>query len=534
MKSFANSRLARLFLAGVAACALNIESAAAGSLTSLPAVASVAAGSKLIVQNSPAQTAAGKFDGHVLYNALFALLRDQDIALRDPGVRAKWVAEWQHKHDTDGLLSTEDGADRACLEMMLSTNLPHDYYFTPSMTKQNSAEVQSNFAGIGMEIAVQGAQQILKAIPKTATPEEIESAVTTANTITAQHPMFVPTTPEADTPAGKGGIHKGDLVMAVDGVPTVGHTLASVLGKIRGAIGSTVKITVQRKDASGSSSTIDVALVRARIVEHPVHTKDEGNGIFYAKLDNFESQYALQEFISAEFQAAQGNAFIIDLRGNPGGVMVWAKIMLISMIQHGELIDTRSRVGDKLLTEQTVLLDDVLLDVMPDAKNPAVPEITFSGRPPLIIPPDMPIVVLVDGDSYSASEIVAGTLQADHRAVLVGAITGGKGVAQNAFDLPFGRSTHITTMEFLPGGVANDQVGIVPDHEVTEGADDVIDGGDPTHDTQLRAAIAVARDLVDRADAVTREKAAHAKFYQDNARADHDTMESYLAHGKMP
>jgi carboxyl-terminal processing protease len=486
------------------------------------------------INTGSAPVVAKNFDGHALYNKLFGILRDNDIALIEPAVRAKWVATWQGRY-AKAQLNTKDLADQACLTMMLSLHELHDYYFKPDKTKAEKAQEQSDFGGIGAPVTIKNANDFFKALTKTSTQQEIEAAVKSAQTVSADHPMIIADEPDADSPAGKAGIRKGDVVVMLNGRSLNGMSMQEFVDKIHGKINTTIHLTVQRTAANGTTSVQELTLVRKMILLHAVHSRDEGDGITYTKIDQFESQYLLADWKKAANQAAKGHGFILDLRDNPGGILQFAEPLVASILQQGTLVELQVRQGDSLIVQKTELLPEAVVSVVYDSAKPDKRRIIAdTDRPKLAIPADMPIVVLINGSSASASELTAGALQANHRAILVGDDSRGKGVGQRVFALGDGRSTHVTMFRFLPGGVANDRVAVIPDRQVQEGEKDAIKDGDPANDTQLRAAIAVIKEELAKKAAVAKDKAEHGKAYDALTDDAIGSMQASLAKGQMP
>jgi carboxyl-terminal processing protease len=486
------------------------------------------------IPTGSAPVAAKNFDGHALYNKLFAILQATDIALIKPDVRAKWIATWKDRY-AKAPLNTEDLADQACLTMMLSLHELHDYYFKPDKTKAEKAQMQSDFGGIGAPITIKNANDFLKGLSKTSTQEEIAAAMKSAQTVSADHPLIVADAPDADSPAGKAGIHKGDALLMLNGRSLNGMSIQEVVDNIHGKIDTTIHLTMQRTAADGTTSTQELTLVRKMILLHAVHSTDEGDGITYTKIDQFESQYLLPDWKKAAEQAAKGQGLILDLRNNPGGILQFAEPLAASMLKQGTLVELQERHGDSLMVERTELLPEAVVGVIYDAAKPDKRNILVNTkRPQLAIPEDMPIVVLINESSASASELTAGALQANHRAILVGEDSRGKGVGQKMFALGNGRSTHVTVFQFLPGGVANDRVALIPDRKVQEGDKDVIKDGDPANDTQLRAAIAVIKEELAKKAAIAKAKAEHGKGYDAETDDVIGAMQDSLAKGHMP
>ena len=415
-------------------------------------------------------TNAVKFDGYALYKAAFEALRDKHIQLLDTQVRAKWVAEWQNKHAKDGKLDTEKGADEAVLEMMRSLNQRFDYYFLPEVTAQEAHEQAPSYSGTGLVLTALGAK-----------------------TVSAEHPLFIGFVIDG-SPASKQDLRKKDRIVAVDGKPVEGKTLEEAVNVIRGTNGVPVVLSIERGDKS-KPEKLNVTLVRADYVRKDVHTKDLGNGIAYLKLDDFMSQFAVKEMFVALSDAAKGRAVILDLRGNHGGRLDYVEAMAQFFLDDGTILEQHERDGDNLDILRLAVQPGFAMNTAATSNEPDSTKMKVGERMPNLLPIDMPVVVLVDGDSYSAAEILSGALQANHRVVVIGNPSGGKGVGQEVVELPFGRSMHVTSFEFLPGGKAMDWIGVIPNIEVKQPAN--FDEDDTSTDAQLKAAVTQVKAMLD-------------------------------------
>jgi carboxyl-terminal processing protease len=249
--------------------------------------------------------------------------------------------------------------------------------------------------------------------------------------------------PLAGTPADSAGIRPGDVIIAIDRKTTHGLSMEEVQQAMRGPAGTRVQLTLERNNEHPV-----VMLTRREIVYHPVQHAYVANGIAYVELATFSEQ-AAQEVRHAidSLRAAGGRSLILDLRGNPGGLLEEGLAVADLFIDAGKtIVSTRGR---------TVDADHDYADIAPQ------------------IWPTMPIVALVDSGSASAAEIVAGALQDNERAVLVGARTYGKGSAQSIFPVTDGNALKLTTARwFTPNGrtIARDSTGdggIEPDIHVT-------------------------------------------------------------------
>ena len=241
------------------------------------------------------------FDGPKLYKEVFEHLRDRHIELTDSAKRAKWVAEWETKHATDGALNTEDGTNKAIREMMQSLGQRFDYYNEPEATKREKEAVDATLVGIGSPVQVKGALEALSKLPANATKQEIEDA----QKITDDHPLYIPEEPFEGGPAATAGLKEGDRITNVDGDPVKGKTINQVVEKIRGKAGTNVKVTVERDDGKGGTVETTYDITRAQVTAPVVKFKaDIGNGVAYIRLKDFMSKNAEDEMAEALKKAA--------------------------------------------------------------------------------------------------------------------------------------------------------------------------------------------------------------------------------------
>ncbi len=436
--------------------------------------------------NFGAQRAPTQFDGKYLYNVAFVRIRDMAKPLINPADRAKWVAEWEHKFDTDGTLSTEEGTDRAITMMLNSLNQRFDHYSPPQRLQAEQQMQDASLVGIGASIASPGVGPKLKALPRDATEEQIKEAFRVSD----DSPMIVESLMDG-SPALQAGVQPGDRFVAVDGVSVNGLLNDEVIKKVKGQAGTDVTITFARKKADGTVENIDIPIKRAKVIVPVATFKDVGNGIAYVKLSNFVSDYTVSEMAAALGKAKGMKGLILDLRDNGGGNLEYLRAISQQMLPDGTMLVLEHRYGDAILEEREVIQPRILLSTQVRSDKPDdVAYNVVERKQDLIVPGTMPIVVLVNHNSASASELLSGLLQATHRATVVGTVTIGKGVGQSVIPLPFGRAISITTFEFLPGGVRMDYIGVVPDVEVNN--DD-----DPKVDEQLEAGKAEIQKQID-------------------------------------
>lgn len=462
----------------------------------------IAAWSGGLGNNFPGQVASvtmtGKFDGHALYKASFEALRDYHKELADPAKRAAFAAEWEHKFDTTGDLDTEAGADAAVAKMMESLGQRFDYYFGVDATKAEHEQTESKLVGIGISIRLADQESLFKGLPDQATRADVDNILR----ISKGHELTVEGTLEGGP--SDGVLKDGDIITHVDGQALDGMKLSDAVSKIRGDEGTEVKLTIERVE-NGAKQTFERTIKRAKVPVKVVHSKDLGDGITYVKVDHFVSRSTAREFAQALDKAVKAGSkgLVIDLRGNPGGELNTVLAMSAMIIPDGTILVTEAREGDEIGKNQFIVNRDFVTSV-------SGTDVEVGQRPTLIVPEDMPIVVLVNNGSASASEILSGALQAHHRALIVGKPTHGKGVGQTVIPLPFGRSMHVTSFEFLPGGKRMDWIGIIPDVEVD------VDRAAKS-DTQLDTAVTNVKRMIGEADALRKKadelkKQNHADF----------------------
>jgi carboxyl-terminal processing protease len=244
--------------------------------------------------------------------------------------------------------------------------------------------------------------------------------------------------PIEDTPAAKAGILSKDVIINIDGKSTAGMDVNRAVQLIRGKEGTTVKLTVRRD----GGQVLDFNLLRKQIEIHPVEAKfrpQELNGIGYIRLKQFSANASAEMGAAIKKLESQGaNGYILDLRSNPGGLLYGAIDIARMFLDDGKIVSTVNRQGTG--------------DIQ-SANNTAIT--------------NKPVVVIVDGGSASASEILSGALQDNKRAQLVGAKTFGKGLVQSVRPLSDGAGMAVTIAKyFTPSGKDINRAGIKPDIEV--------------------------------------------------------------------
>ncbi|HEY9651829.1 MAG TPA: carboxyl-terminal processing protease CtpC [Coleofasciculaceae cyanobacterium] len=299
----------------------------------------------------------------------------------------------------------KEEAYTAIREMLKQLNDPYTRFMSPEEFKNMQVETSGELTGVGIQIAQDEETKKLMVI-----------------------------SPIEDTPAFKAGILAKDIITKIDGKSTEGMDVNDAVQLIRGQAGTSVTLTIKR----GNQET-DYRLTRARIEIHPVsynYRETPNGGVGYIRLKQFSAN-AAQEMRDAikELENKQVTGYVLDLRTNPGGLL-YASIEIARMwLPEGTIVSTVDRQGE---SDRQVANNRQLTD--------------------------KPLVVLVDGGSASASEILSGALQDNKRAVLVGTQTFGKGLVQSVRGLGDGSGLAVTIAKYLtPSGRDINKSGIAPD-----------------------------------------------------------------------
>lgn len=291
---------------------------------------------------------------------------------------------------------------------------PYTSYMDASMVRDLSDTTVGNFGGVGLSIS-----------------KAVES--------TPEHPAYVEVaSPIEDTPGYRAGIQAGDLIVSINGVSTPDITMDQVLELLRGEVGTTVDLVIRRGQNMEFPVTLERALIEVPTVKHAmIDTTGYLRIIEFTPQTPARVQEALDSFIAAGF-----TGLIIDLRNNPGGLITSVVEVADKFIDSGPIVSTKSR----LAYENSMYTASAKATTMPDG---------------------IPIVVLINQGSASASEILAGALKDDHLAYLVGERTYGKGSVQNPVPLPNSDGIKLTIARYYtPSDTNIDKVGIPPDLEV--------------------------------------------------------------------
>ena len=294
---------------------------------------------------------------------------------------------------------------------MLSNLDPHSAYLGPEDFAELQESTSGEFGGLGIEVGTEDGN--IKIV-----------------------------SPIDDTPASKAGIQAGDFIVKINGQPTRGLSMTEAVDKMRGKIGQKITLTLVRN----GGTPFDVTLTRANIQVKSVKAQLLEDGYGYIRITQFQVKTG-EEVASAlsKLRRENGNkrlkGIILDLRNNPGGVLQSAVEVVDHFITKGLIVYTKGRIANS--------------------------ELRFSatGKD---LSEGVPLVVLINGGSASASEIVAGALQDQKRGVVMGTTSFGKGSVQTVLPLNNDRALKITTaLYFTPNGRSIQAQGIVPDIEVS-------------------------------------------------------------------
>ena len=304
----------------------------------------------------------------------------------------------------------EEVDDKALIEAgingMLQSLDPHSSFLSPERVKEMEVDIRGEFGGLGIEVTMESG--FVKVV-----------------------------TPIDDTPASEAGMQPGDLISHIDGEPVLGLSLTEAVKKMRGAVGTDIKLTVLRE---GEAEPFDVTITRAVIRVRSVRARAEGQ-VAYIRITSFNEQTTTGLRRSMDdLKAEIGDGLegvVLDLRNNPGGLLDQAINVSDAFLDQGEIVSTRAR-GTEEIERYTAKPGDI-------AKG-------------------LPVVVLINGGSASASEIVAGALKDHKRAILMGTRSFGKGSVQSIIQLQGGNRLKLTTSRYYtPSGRSIQALGVSPD-----------------------------------------------------------------------
>lgn len=318
-------------------------------------------------------------------------------------------------------LQTQDDAYVAIETMLSSLDDPYTRFLTPEEVADQNLNIAAELSGIGVVIYSDSGKI------------KIEDVI-------------------EDSPAYKNDLKIGDIIIKIDGKSVSGFDIKKIADMIRGQKGTQVELIILRNDGM-LTKKITRDTIKIKSVKYKMLEKNIG----YIKLSTFMSQSAATEFMEAliNINAQGAKSLVIDLRGNQGGLLDNATYIANLLLQEGNIVSVHQK-GDKVKT----------IKVQHIGKNI-----------------DMPMVVLTNGLSASAGEILAAALQENGKAKLVGEKTYGKGLIQRIMPLPLDTAMNVTIAKYLtPNGNDINKNGIKPDYEVELTLDDIKSGKDPQLD----------------------------------------------------
>jgi carboxyl-terminal processing protease len=327
----------------------------------------------------------------------------------------------------------EDVSDEELIETaingMLTSLDPHSGYLDAKKYRDMQVQTKGEFGGLGIEVTMEDG--LVKVV-----------------------------SPIDDTPAHRAGIQAGDVITHIDSEPVLGMSLAEAVERMRGPVDTSIALTLRR---AGHEEPIDVSMARAVITISPVRWHSE-HDIGYIRITAFNEQTesSLRQAVE-ELKTEIGpdmKGIVVDLRNNPGGLLEQAVAVSDAFLDQGEIVSTRGRRPDSVQR--------------------------FNARRGDLVD-GLPMVVLINGGSASASEIVAGALKDHGRAIIMGTRSFGKGSVQTIMPLPGHGAIRLTTARYYtPAGTSIQAKGIVPDIEVQQARVEAIDEGQSRREADLR------------------------------------------------
>jgi carboxyl-terminal processing protease len=327
---------------------------------------------------------------------------------------------------------SEEELVEAAINGMLTSLDPHSGYLDPDRYRDMQVQTRGEFGGLGIEVTMENG--LVKVV-----------------------------SPIDDTPAFRAGIEAGDLITHIDGEPVMGLTLGEAVERMRGPVNSEIELRILRENRD---EPFAVNLERAIIKISPVRARLEGD-IGYVRLTTFNEQTnAIMREEVAKLRDELGDGFrglVLDMRNNPGGLLDQAVAVADAFLEQGEIVSTRGRRAQSVQR--------------------------FNARPGDIID-GLPIVVLINGGSASASEIVAGALQDHRRGIVMGTASFGKGSVQTIMPISGQGAIRLTTARYYtPAGTSIQAKGITPDIEVHQATVELLDDENGRREADLRGSL---------------------------------------------
>ncbi len=363
--------------------------------------------------------------------------------------------------------TTDDKLIESALNGMLTSLDPHSNYMNEKSFADMRVQTKGEFGGLGIEVTMENG--LVKVV-----------------------------SPIDDTPAAKAGIKPGDLIAEIDGTAVMGLTLSDAVDKMRGPIGTNVKLMVVRE---GQKAPLPFTLKRDLIKIQSIRSRSE-NDVAYVRITSFSE--ATADGMKAAFEKEKKNigtklkGVVLDLRNNPGGLLDQAIAVSDAFLDHGEIVSTRARKPEE------------------SRRYNATPGDIADG---------LPMVVLINEGSASASEIVAGALKDHKRAVILGIKSFGKGSVQTVIPIEGHGAIRLTTARYYtPSGVSIQAKGIVPDIAVEQGKLETVKSNINFSEASLNGHL--TNDQGEDADAATKDEKKDEKKSFFSRDKDKDTKDS--------
>ena len=327
---------------------------------------------------------------------------------------------------------TDESLIEKAINGMLTSLDPHSSYLNTKSYRDMQVQTKGEFGGLGIEVTMENG--LVKVV-----------------------------SPIDDTPAFRAGVKAGDFITQIDGQQVLGLTLTEAVEKMRGAVNTSIALTILRP---GHERPFDISITRAVIKINSVTSRVEGDAA-YVRITSFneKTETGLKKAM-VKLKDELGNnmrGIVLDLRNNPGGLLEQAVAVADAFLNQGEIVSTRGRNADDIQRFS--------------ARNGDIAD----GKP---------IVILINGGSASASEIVAGALQDHRRALVLGTKSFGKGSVQTIIPLAGHGAMRLTTSRYYtPSGQSIQATGIEPDIEILQSHVEPIDAGPQRTEASLRNAL---------------------------------------------
>lgn len=327
---------------------------------------------------------------------------------------------------------TDETLIEKAINGMLTSLDPHSAYLNAKSYRDMQVQTKGEFGGLGIEVTMENG--VVKVV-----------------------------SPIDDTPAYRAGVKAGDFITRIDGQQVLGLTLAEAVEKMRGPVDTDIALTISRP---GEERPFDISITRAIIRIRSVRSRAEGN-VAYIRVTSFNEQTEMglkKAMTSLKSELGDDmRGIVLDLRNNPGGLLEQAVSVADAFLDKGEIVSTRGRDPDEVQR--------------------------FSARDG-DVSNGKPIVVLINGGSASASEIVAGALQDHRRALVLGTKSFGKGSVQTIIPLSGHGAMRLTTSRYYtPSGRSIQATGIEPDIEIVQSRVEPIESGPRRSEASLRNAL---------------------------------------------